>query len=116
MSSYRDLRVWQKALDLIDDVYTAVRHFPREEMFVLSQQMRSAAVSIACNIAEGCGRWSKAEFRQFLRNARGSTLELQTQIVIAHRQHFIDDERARALDEKAEAVGCLLNGLLRKLR
>jgi len=109
------LVVWQKAIELVDDVYAAVRLFPREELFVLSAQMRRAAISIPSNIAEGWGRWSRAEYRQFVRDARGSALELQTQIVIAMRQKFVTGEVAKRLDEKAERVGKLLNGLLRTL-
>lgn len=116
MSSYRDLFVWQKSMDLVDAVYRTVRQFPREELFVLSAQMRSAAISIPCNIAEGCGRWSPAELRQFLRHSRGSVLELQTQILIARRQHFIDERQAEALDIAAAEVGKLLNSWLRKLK
>jgi len=115
MSSYRELLVWQKAMDLVDNVYTAVRRFPREELFALSQQMRKAAVSIPSNIAEGWGRWSRAEYRLFVRNARGSALELQTQIVIAKRQKFVTGEVAAKLDSQAEEVGKMLNGLLRTL-
>lgn len=107
--------MWQKSIELIDEVYAAVRRFPREEIFALSQQMRRSSTSIACNIAEGWGRWSRAEYRQFLRNARGSTLELQTQIVIATRQRFVDDQTAVRLDGKAEEVGKMLNGLLRTI-
>ena len=103
-------------MDLVDAVYRSVRRFPREEVFVLSAQMRSAALSIPCNIAEGCGRWSAAEQRQFVRHARGSVLELQTQILIARRQHFIEDQPGEALDAAAAEVGKLLNCWLKKLR
>jgi four helix bundle protein len=116
MSSYREMLVWQKSMDLVDAVYRAVRRFPREELFVLSAQMRKAAISIPCNIAEGCGRWTPAEQRQFARHARGSVLELQTQIEIARRQHFIDEKRGQALDAAAAEVGKLLNCWLRKLK
>jgi len=115
MSSYRELLVWQKAMDLVDNVYIALRRFSREELFALSQQMRNAAVSIPSNIAEGWGRWSLAEYRLFVRNARCSALELQTQIVIAKRQKFVTGEVAEKLDAQAEEVGKMLNGLLRTL-
>jgi len=108
--------VWQKSMDLVDAVYRTVRRFPREELFVLSAQMRSAAISIPCNIAEGCGRWTPKEQRQFARHARGSVLELQTQIEIARRQEFIDRKQSEALTEASSEVGRLLNGWLRKLR
>jgi four helix bundle protein len=116
MSSYRDMLVWQRSMDLVDAVYRTVRRFPPEELFVLSAQMRRAAISIPCNIAEGCGRWTQAEQRQFARHARGSVLELQTQIEIARRQHFIDERTGKALDAAAAEVGKLLNCWLRKLK
>jgi four helix bundle protein len=116
MSSYREMLVWQKSMDLVDAVYRTVRGFPREELFVLSAQMRKAAISIPCNIAEGCGRWTAAEQRQFARHARGSVLELQTQIEIARRQHFLEERQGDALDVAAAEVGKLLNCWLRKLK
>jgi four helix bundle protein len=116
MSSYREMRVWRDAMDLVDAVYRTVRQFPREELYVLSAQMRRAAISIPCNIAEGCGRWTQKEQRQFARYARGSVLELQTQIEIARRQNFIDEQQADALTEAAAEVGRLLNCWLRSLK
>ena len=103
-------------MELVDAVYRTVRRFPREELFVLSAQMRRAAISIPCNIAEGCGRWTAAEQLQFGRHARGSVLELQTQIEIARRQHFIDEKQSQKLDHAAAEVGKLLNCWLRKLK
>jgi four helix bundle protein len=109
------LVAWQKAMDLVDDVYTVVRCFPREELFGLGRQMRDAALSIPSNIAEGSGRGSDIEYRRFVRIARASTFELQTQIEVARRQHFITNEQARALDENASEVAKTINGLLRAL-
>jgi four helix bundle protein len=80
---YRDLLVWQKAIELALCVYDVTSTFPKEEMFGLRSQMRRAAVSIASNIAEGRGRLNPAEFRHFLGLAQGSTYELQTQLLIA---------------------------------
>ena len=113
--SYRDLVAWQRAMDLVDDVYTSVRSFPSEELFGLTMQLRRAAVSIPNNIAEGHGRFSLRDFRQFLRKARGSTLELETEIMIAKRQGYIDSATEAALLEKAGTVGRLINGLIRHL-
>ena len=81
--SYRDLIVWQKATALVTEIYRATQGFPREEMFGLTSQRRRSAVSVASNIAEGQGRLSKGEFRQFLGQARGSLIEMETQVVIA---------------------------------
>lgn len=75
--------------------------------------MRFAAISIACNIAEGCGRWSPAGQRQFARQARGSVLKLQAQLEIARPERFIDDRHGEALDTAAADVGRLLNGWIK---
>ena len=77
-SSFRDLRVWQQAMDLALETYRATGAFPKYELYGLAQQMRRAAVSVASNIAEGKGHRSDKEFQRFLFHARGSLLELET--------------------------------------
>jgi four helix bundle protein len=81
--SFRDLVVWQRAMQLTVAIYRLTREFPKEELYGLTSQIRRCAVSIPSNIAEGQGRLSVGEFRQFLGVARGSTCELQTQLEIA---------------------------------
>ncbi|MGH9942695.1 MAG: four helix bundle protein [Pyrinomonadaceae bacterium] len=83
--NHRDLVAWQKAMNLVVNVYQASQQFPKDETYGLTSQMRRAAVSIPANIAEGQGRRSKAEFRQFLGTARGSVLELDTHLELALR-------------------------------
>lgn len=78
MSAFRDLLAWQKAMDLVDDVYAAVHGFPQSELFCLSLQVRKCGIAIPSDIAEGRGRHSTADYRHFLREARGSTHELET--------------------------------------
>jgi four helix bundle protein len=82
-SSFKDLRVWQEAMKLVYEVYRVTVGFPKHEVYGLTQQMRRAAVSVPSNIAEGKGHRSDREFTRFLFHARGSLLELQTQILIA---------------------------------
>lgn len=103
-------------MDLVDAVYATVRAFPRFELFGLSQQMRSAAISIPLNIAEGRGRYTLADQQHFLRQARGSLFELQTQIEVAVRQSFMTAEEGQQLTGRADEVGRLINGLLRSLK
>ena len=91
-------------MDLVDVIYVTVREFPRHELFGLSAQMRSAATSVPLNIAEGQGRHSFREFRQFLRRARASLMELETQIEIARRQRYISDHAADALFDNCQRV------------
>jgi len=113
--SYTDLVVWQKAVELVTEIYKATSTFPREEMFGLTSQMRRSAVSVPSNIAEGQGRATKGEFIQFLATARGSLFELKTQVHIAGALGFLTSERTDELTLRADRIGQLLNGLLRSL-
>ena len=115
ISSYKYLIVWQKALDLVTEVYAATSGFPRKEMFGLTSQLRRSAVPVPSNVAEGQGRATKGEFIQFLSHARGSLYELETQIVIAGRLGYLLAEREHALAARAEEVARILNGLLTSL-
>lgn len=114
-NSFRDLRVWQQAINLALAVYKATEFFPKHEIYGLAQQMRRAAVSVASNIAEGKGRWSTKEFRHFLFNARGSLLELETQIVIAEKLEYFTGGQLTDLRAAATQVGRSLAGLLNSL-
>ncbi len=89
--SYRDLRVWQRSMDLVCTVYSETRDFPKEELYGLVSQMRRAAVSIPSNIAEGKGRLTDRDRSHFFCQARGSLHELETQITIARRLSYISE-------------------------
>ncbi len=98
---YRELKVWQRAVELTVLIYKLTQSFPKSEQYGLSSQMRRASVSVASNIAEGRGRVSGGEFRQFLSIARGSTCELLTQIHVARALEFgtvgaLDEAEARS--------------------
>jgi four helix bundle protein len=119
-SDFRNLVVWQLAIDLADRIYDAVKSLPDDERFVLNEQMRRAAVSVHANIAEGKGRWSIREYRQFVRHARGSLTELQSQILFAGRRGYlsaktVDDLMERA-EKLAEKISALINYLNRRTR
>lgn len=114
--SYRELEVWQRAMNLVADCYRATGNFPRIETYGLSSQLQRAAVSIPANIAEGQGRQHRPEFIQHLSIAYGSLMELETHIQIAHRLGYIDVVTENLLLDRAGEVGRLLNGLLRSLR
>ena len=113
--TYRDLLVWQKAIALVRDIYLQTRGFPKEEIYGLAAQMRRSSVSVPSNIAEGQGRLSKGEFKQFLGVARGSLLELETQIIIATDLHYIEDAAAETLVSRTQEVLRMLNGLIGSL-
>ena len=90
-SNFKKLIVWQKAMDLVDEVYSLQRGLPKSEIFGLGDQLRRAVVSIPSNIAEGNGRTSPKELAHFLSIARGSVYEVVTQLIVAKRQGLIPD-------------------------
>ena len=90
--NYKELIVWQKSMALTDEIYRLAKKLPKEELFALSDQMRRAAVSVPSNIAEGHGRESAREYRQFLSVAKGSVCELETQMEIGLRQRYYSAE------------------------
>lgn len=114
--SYRELLAWQKAKALAVHLYQETEHFPRSETYGLTSQIRRAAVSVASNIAEGQGRLTSGEFQQFLGHARGSLLELDTQIAIAFDLGFLEKPKHQALESEAYQVLGLINRLLNSLR
>jgi four helix bundle protein len=113
---YRELIAWQKAMDLAESIYQATRTFPREEQYGLTSQLRRAVISISSNIAEGQGRRSTGEFRQFLGNARGSLFEVESQILLAQRFQYLDSSCAARLLKESSALGKVLNGLIAALQ
>ena len=115
VQSYRDLVAWQKAMDLVAAVYCCTQTFPKAETYGLVSQLRRAAVSVPSNIAEGHARQSTGEFRQFLGHARGSLVEIETQVLIAQRLGYVDSTRSVQLLERTAEIGKVLSGLLRAL-
>jgi four helix bundle protein len=109
-ASFKDLEVWQEAVNLTDMVYRQTRKFPQEELFALTNQIRRAVVSIPSNIAEGSGRRSNTEFLQFLSIANGSLRELETQLIIAERIGYLSHEQLDALQPRIDSGGRLLTG------
>jgi len=114
--NYRDLEVWQCAMDLCVSVYGHSSRFPTEERYGLTSQLRRSAVSVPSNIAEGQGRDNDREFANFLRIANGSLRELETKLMIAERLQYIDPQISQELLELSATAGRLINGLLRKVR
>jgi four helix bundle protein len=103
-------------MDLVSEVYSCTGKFPKEELYGLTSQMRRAAVSVPSNIAEGKGLNTDPEFLRSLYHARGSLMELQTQVLIAERQEYYPKEVAESLLAQAEKVGRSLAGLINSLR
>lgn len=115
-ATFQDLRVWQEAMNLTEEIYRATCDFPKHELYGLVSQMRRCAVSVPSNIAEGKGRHSDPDFVRFLPHARGSLLELQTQVLIARRLQYLSEQSAVQLCDKAENIGRSLNALINKFR
>jgi len=114
--NYRDLIVWQKAMDLVLAIYKISKNFPKEETYCLTSQIRRAAISIPSNIAEGQGRRTKPDFRNFLSIAYGSLREVETQITIAQRLGYTDTATIEQVMNITSEVGRLINALSKSLR
>ena len=112
ISSYRDLRVWQQAMQLSADVYRVTTEFPKHELYGLTNQLRRASVSVPSNIAEGKGHRSDKEFVHFLYHARGSLLEVETQLQLASRLQYLSELQVAELLERSTAVASSLNALI----
>ncbi len=102
---------WQKATDLVERIYSLTKGFPKDEVYGLTAQLRRAAVSIPSNIAEGQGRSASKEFQQFLSISHGSVREVETQILIATRLHYLAENVAHETLQLTGEVGRLINGL-----
>ncbi len=115
-TDYKQLTAWQRAMELVQEVYRCTRAFPRDEIYGITSQMRKAAVSVPSNIAEGKGRFSRKELIQFLYKARGSLMELETQIRIARNLNYLDELSSRALSAQTVEVTRILNGLINRFQ
>ena len=114
--SYRDLIAWQKAMKFVTEIYVATQRFPSSELYGLTSQLRRAAVSVPSNIAEGQARFSQKEFHHFLSQARGSLVEIETQVLISKELKYLPSEGADELLATAEELGRVLNGLLASVK
>lgn len=115
MKDFKDLIVWQKAMELVTEVYCLVKRLPKEELFSLSDQIRRAVISIPSNIAEGHGRNSTKEFIQFLAIAKGSKAELETQLLICVKIHYLNNSDIETAINLIKEVGKMLNALQKSL-
>jgi four helix bundle protein len=114
--SYRELIALQKAMTFVTEIYAATHRFPSEERFGITNQLRRAAVSVPSNIAEGQARFSQKEFHHFLSQARGSLVEIETQLIIAKDLKYLPTPKAEALLALADELGRILNGLITSIK
>ncbi len=115
VTDYKQLKVWEKGIDIVDKVYTLTDKFPREELYGLTAQMRRAAVSVPSNVAEGFARGHAKEYRQFLRISLGSCAELDTQSIIANRRRYMTDQDLNVLAEDLDHEARMLSNLINRV-
>ena len=115
IKSLKDLRIWQKGIQLVEDVYAVSGNFPKEEIYGLQSQLRRSAVSIPSNIAEGFARLHNKEYRNFLYICLGSCAELTTQIIIASRLKYIERTKADAILSRIDEISKMTMSLIKKL-
>ena len=116
MKDFKSLKVWQKGIKLVVDIYKISNLFPIQEEYGLTSQIRRSAVSIPSNIAEGSGRSSDKDFNRFLEISLGSSFELETQIIIAHELQFLSDLDFNHLTEKVQEEQKMITGLQKSLK
>ncbi len=116
MHRFKELEVWKKAMDLSQRIYELTRKFPSEEKFGLISQMRRCSVSIASNIAEGAGRNTNGEFKQFLGIAQGSAFELETQLLLAGRMKFMEEKEVEFLTSEITSISNMIFKLKQNLK
>jgi four helix bundle protein len=115
VKDYKDLKVWQKGIEIVDRIYLITDSFPRDELYGLVAQMRKAAVSIPSNVAEGFVRHHPKEYKQFLYVSLGSCAELDTQVVIAHKKNYIPKKNLEELAEEINPESRMLVSLINKI-
>jgi four helix bundle protein len=115
VKDYKDLRVWQKGVEIVDKIYSITNSFPKPELYGLAAQMRRASVSVPSNIAEGFVRHHSKEYKQFLYISLGSCAELDTQLIIAHRRNFLTTEKLEELAEDINHETRMLVSLISKI-
>jgi len=116
MKTHKDLDIWKMAIDLVTNIYTITRDFPKEELYGLTNQIRRAAISIPSNIAEGAGRKSNKEFLQFMYYATGSLSEVETQMVIAYNLHYISDKQKQQIELVLNSLFKMSYGLIQSIK
>jgi four helix bundle protein len=116
MKNFKNLKVWQRGIDLVVNTYSKIEHFPKEELFGLTSQIKRSAISIPSNIAEGSGRGTDKDFNRFLDIALGSSFELETQLIIANRLKFLNDNDYSSLAKQLDEEQKMIIGLQKKLK
>ncbi|MFH1867547.1 MAG: four helix bundle protein [Candidatus Omnitrophota bacterium] len=114
--SFKDLKIWQKGIEIVKDIYKITKDFPKDELYGLTSQMRRCAVSVPSNIAEGFKRYHDKEYRQFLYIALGSSAELETQLIISNELKYINNKESEEIYEKVDHLSRMIMALIQKLK
>ena len=115
MNTFREIKVWQKAMDLITKLYKCTKKFPQDELYGLTSQMRRCAVSIPSNIAEGFGRKSKQDFKRFLQISMGSLFELETQLEISKNLEYMEESQFNNLYNDLREIEIMLSSFINSI-
>jgi four helix bundle protein len=115
MKSHKDLEAWKNSINLVFEIYTLTRSFPKEELFCLTQQLRRAIISVPSNISEGAARNQKREFIRFLRISTGSLAEVETQLLIARQQNYFREPEFTRITDAMNKVRSQISGLIKSL-
>jgi four helix bundle protein len=115
VTSYKELNVWQKGIEIVEKIYNITEKFPQNELYILTSQMQRSAISISSNIAEGFVRGHSAEYRQFLRIALGSCAELETQLIIADKRNYTTQMETASLHEQLDHESRMIMNLIKSL-
>ncbi|MBL7072728.1 MAG: four helix bundle protein [Candidatus Omnitrophica bacterium] len=116
MESFKQLKIWQKGIEVVKDIYAITRKFPKEELYCLTSQMRRAAISIPSNVAEGFKRFYNKEYKQFLNISLGSCAELETQLIISRELRYISETELAGVSEKLDHISKMTTSLKHKLK
>ncbi len=115
IKTFRDLKIWQKSMELVTDIYRITSNFPDEEKYGLTSQLRRSSVSIPSNISEGFGRNSQGDFKRFVNISMGSLFELQTQIEVAKNLDFINKDIFEKIYDDTREIERMISSFLRTL-
>ena len=115
IKNYKDLKIWNRSIELVKNIYDITSLFPKDENYGLTSQIRRSAISIPSNIAEGFTRYYNKEFRQFLYIALGSSAELETQLVIANRLNYLEADIKSKISNDLEIICKMITNLIKKI-
>jgi len=115
IKSYKDLNIWKRSIEVVEDIYKMTKNFPKEEIYGLTSQLRRSAVSIPSNIAEGFARFHNKEYKQFLFISLGSCAELSTQIIISLQLKYLESKEADQLLNEIDEISKMTMSLIKKL-